>query len=803
MGKFDFNEGWKCYAQGEDRDSVPVTLPHDAMLWDKRIPQCPGGTNTGWYDARDYIYEKNFYIPDKAHGQNIIFEFEGIYKDAIVFVNGKNIASHEYGYTGFFADATENIVFKEENEIRIEVKNSDQPNSRWYTGTGIYRPAWMHVLPEKYIFPDGIRVTTIDYEQGLISVEVKTNGCGRIRIQILDNSDGKCITECCSESKKINSSDGHTGICKTDLTISDRKLWTVEEPHLYLCRVTYGEDVQEVRFGIRTIQCSPENGFCINGDRVILKGACLHHDNGILGGCAYPFSEKRKVRILKENGYNAIRSAHNPCSKAMLDACDELGVLVVDEYADMWYIHKTKFDYGSRVMQNFREDIRAIVGKDYNHPSVIMYSTGNEVSETAQKKGIEFCRTLTDTFHELDATRPVTCGVNIFFNFLSSMGLGVYSDKKADQAAEDTSKKKAVGSEFYNTVAGLFGSEFMKIGATLYLCDLKTRDSFANMDVAGYNYGIKRYRHDLKKYPRRLILGTETFCSDAYTFWKMAKKEKRLIGDFVWSGVDYLGEVGIGAWEYKDYAPDFEHGPGWVTAGAGRIDLTGKPLAEMAYTRVAFGLERIAMGVIPVNHTGDRHSPSAWKMSNAIESWSWEGCEGKKAKIEIYARAVSVELFLNGKSLGRKKINKNLKTEYCVKYQPGELMAVAYDGLGEVVADKMLRSAGDMTQLTLCPENKKISRKSELCYLRLQYTDDEGEIKPLVKGEIVLTVKGGELLGFGSACPYYKKSYLDYIADTYYGEALAVIKPEKNSKKILIRADSPYGVAETEIVVEE
>ena len=253
------------------------------------------------------------------------------------------------------------------------------------------------------------------------------------------------------------------------------------------------------------------------------------------------------------------------------------------------------------------------------------------MSETAQKKGIALCGKLTDRFHELDATRPVTCGINIFFNFLSSMGFGVYSDKKADQAVKNAKKKKAVGSEFFNKLSGIMGADFMKFGATLYPCDLKTRDAFANMDIAGYNYGINRYEHDLKKYPTRMILGSETFCSDAYRFYELAKKHPRIIGDFVWAGMDYLGEAGIGSCEYKEYAPRFDGGLGWVSAGSGRLDLTGKPLAEMAYTRVAFGLQDIAIGVVPVNNTNSPHSPSAWKMTNAIESWSWNGCDGKEA----------------------------------------------------------------------------------------------------------------------------------------------------------------------------
>ena len=558
--------------------------------------------------------------------------------------------------------------------------------------------------------------------------------------------------------------------------------------------------MQEEIFGIRMVSLDTEKGFLLNGKRVILRGACVHHDNGLLGACAYDFAEYRKVRLLKENGYNAIRSSHNPCSEAMLRACDELGMLMADEYVDEWYIHKTKNDYADQVEKNFKEDLKSIVDRDYNHPCVVMYSTGNEVAETAQKRGIKLCGDMTKWLHKLDGTRPVTCGINIFFNFLSSMGFGVYSDKKAEQAAKDHKKKKAVGSEFFNTLAGLMGSDFMKFGATLYPCDLKTKEAFAKLDVAGYNYGIKRYEHDLKKYPRRMILGSETFCSDAYLFWETAKKNPRIVGDFVWAGMDYLGEVGIGSWEYKDYAANFNNGIGWVAAGSGRLDLTGKPLAEMTYTKVAFELEKIGIGVVPVPYAKQKHSPSAWKMSNAIESWSWHGCAGKETRVEVYTRAHHVSLYVNGTCVGTKKPQNNCMVTFRTTYQDGTVKAIAYDAQGRIVAEKELKTAGKKTQLTIKPEMDTVSREQDLCYVRLQFTDEAGNVKPLKRGIIKVKAEGGTLLGLGSACPFYERSYLSDVADTYYGEAMAIIKPG-NADRITIYAESKYGKASAEIRV--
>lgn len=791
MKKIAFNHDWKCYRQGQENAAFSVTIPHDAMLLDEKAENSPSGVNNGWYVANDYTYEKTFFVPDSYKNSSVVFEFEGVYHKATVYLNEKKIQYHEYGYTGFLIDVTDDLNYGADNVIRVEVVNSDQPNSRWYSGTGIYRPVWLYLLPKQHIVLEGIKISTIDYKTPRIKVEVLTTGSGKLEIEILD------------ENRRIASvKDTTDGNYSCELDVPNGRLWSPEYPFLYRCRVSYEEDVQEERFGIRTVECTEEKGFCINGERIILRGACIHHDNGLLGACAYDFAEYRKVRILKDNGYNAIRSAHNPCSKAMLRACDELGMLMMDEYVDVWYIHKTKYDYATEVEQHYKEDLEAIVRKDYNHPSVILYSTGNEVSETAQKRGIALCKAMTDHLHQLDATRPVTCGINIFFNFLSSMGFGVYSDKKADQAVENVKKKKAVGSEFFNNLAGVFGSDFMKLGATLYPCDLKTRDAFANMDIAGYNYGIFRYAHDLKKYQKRIILGSETFCSDAYRFWEMAKREKRLIGDFVWAGMDYLGEVGIGAWEYADYAPRFDGGKGWVSAGSGRIDLTGKPLSEMTYTRVAFELEEIGIGVVPVNHTWDKHSPSAWKMTNAMESWSWDGCEGKEAKVEVYTRADHVSLFLNGICVGSKKRKNDCRVLFQVAYQPGELKAVAYDNKNQIVAEKTLKSASEETVLCLEPEQTVVKKDNELCYVRLRYTDKDGVLKPMVRGEIKITVEGGTLLGAGSACPYYTKGYLTDTVDTYYGEALAIVRPD-GSEKVVVTAQSVCGESSTVITVAE
>ena len=778
--------GWTCRHLGDTAPGKTVTLPHDAMLAEPRTALSAGGTNTGWYEGYDYEYRRTLTVPENEMADTHILEFEGVYHNAEVWLNGQKAAFRPYGYTNFYVDCAP-YLHAGENELRVIARNADQPNSRWYSGAGIYRPVQLWTARGAHITLNGVKIRTLSLDPAVVEVRVKTTAPGTVRLTVDDlpavqqESDGEAVFT---------------------LTLDNARLWTPETPNLYTCRVSFADDEVTETFGVRKVEWGTD-GFLLNGKRYIIQGACIHHDNGLLGAVCDPDAVARKVRLLKENGYNAIRSAHNPCSKALLTECDRQGVLVMDEYIDHWYIHKTEHDYVDYFNDWWHQDLTDMVEKDYNHPCVVLYSTGNEVSETAQKRGIALTKEMIDFLHGLDDSRPVTCGVNIFFNFLSSIGFGVYSDEKAKKEAEraekakqrgeKAAKKKAVGSQFFNNLAGLLGDEFMKRGATLHGCDVKTRDAFANMDIAGYNYGIYRYKHDLKKYPQRLILGSETFCNDAYKFRELAKQEPRLVGDFVWAGMDYLGEVMVGAWEYADYAETFDGGPGWVSAGSGRIDLTGKLLGEALYTRVALEADNGPyIAVCPVNHTGDRHSPSAWKMTNAMPSWSWTGCEGRKANVEVYARAARVELVLNGHTVGSKTLKNDCLARFSIPYESGTLEAVSYDAADHEIGRYKLQSAGGATSLTLDAE-EPAAQTGHLCYVRLRYTDENGITKPLMRGNIQVQVRGGTLVGLGSACPFNKHSYLDSETDTYYGEALAIVRMGDGDAMTIAASDGEYS----------
>ena len=482
--------GWTCRHLGDTAPGKPVTLPHDAMLAEPRTALSAGGTNTGWYEGYDYEYQRTLTVPENELADTHILEFEGVYHNAEVWLNGQKAAFRPYGYTNFYVDYAP-YLHSGENELRVIARNADQPNSRWYSGAGIYRPVQLWTARGAHIALNGVKICTLSLDPAIVEVRVKTTAPGTVRLMVDDlpamqqESDGEAVFT---------------------LTLDNARLWTPETPNLYTCRVNFADDEVTETFGVRKVEWGTD-GFLLNGKRYIIQGACIHHDNGLLGAVCDPDAVARKVRLLKANGYNAIRSAHNPCSKALLTECDRQGMLVMDEYIDHWYIHKTEHDYVDYFNDWWHQDLTDMVEKDYNHPCVVLYSTGNEVSETAQKRGIALTKEMTDFLHELDDSRPVTCGVNIFFNFLSSIGFGVYSDEKAKKEAEraenakqrgeKTAKKKAVGSQFFNNLAGLLGDEFMKRGATLHGCDVKTRDAFANMDIAGYNYGIYRYKHDL------------------------------------------------------------------------------------------------------------------------------------------------------------------------------------------------------------------------------------------------------------------------------------------------------------------
>ncbi len=793
------NKNWVFYKKGFEQNKIKVDLPYDAMLREERSIDSKAGDKVGFFLGGDYYYEKELsFTEDDLKDQIYYLRFEGVYHDPVISINDKEVYKHNYGYADFIFEITDHLV-PGVNKITVFCTNSDQPNSRWYSGAGIYRDVHLLKYPKIHVIPRSFRILTKDYKTGSLQVDAKLTAKADVKLSVYDKENNVVYQE------NKEGDDLHF-----NFAINDAKLWSVDSPYLYRFELSYNGIKEEKKSGIRQIELSKEKGFLINGIRTPLLGGCIHSDNGLLGAETYPDVERRKIRILKEAGYNAIRSAHNPIVESFLDAADEEGFLVMDEYVDCWYIHKTQYDYSSHVEKNYKDDLRLMVEKDYSHPCVILYSTGNEVGETSFPRGIKFTKTLTDTLHELDASRPVTCGINVFFNGLAHTPFTVYSDKNAEedirkkelekekrQKEEQSNKKKknkpSGSSDIYNAIANLVGQNFMKYGAKLRIVDKHTKGAFANMDVAGYNYGIKRYKKDLKKYPNRFILGSETFLADAGYFYDLYLKNPRVIGDFVWSGMDYLGEAGFNSWANgSDY--DFANDPsGWITDGGGRININGDWLSEMDYQRVCFHKDIIAIGAVSPHDLECRAHPAAWKFSRALRSYSFDGYEGKDTEIEVYTYAPYFELYLNDKLLKRFKNKKNKNfAKFKMKYVPGTLKAIAYDKDHKVLGQALLSSGKKETKLHLIPE-KETYKQDEIVFVHARFQDEEGNIKPLHNDYIEITsIENATFLRFGTAARYNKSSYFDKKIKTYYGRALLILKPE-SSKPIKVTIKTSTG----------
>ncbi|MBD5393200.1 MAG: glycoside hydrolase family 2 protein [Lachnospiraceae bacterium] len=757
MEKIAFNNDWRFRKQ-ESTDSVPVTLPHDAQILEQRSADASNGGH-GYFPGGVYVYEKTFCAPAEWEGKTVLVEFEGIYRNSEISLNGVKIGGRPYGYTTFALELT-GLRSGEENTLTVVADNSQIPNSRWYTGAGIYRPVWLYVGEKEHINYQGVKISTLSHAPAKIRVETSVTG-GDIGVEILDGN------------SVVASGEGSP----LELEIPGAKLWSDETPNLYTCRVILtkgGEivDSTEETFGVRTVHCDPK-GFYVNDKRTLLRGGCFHHDNGILGAATYDESEWRRVRIMKEMGFNALRSSHNPTSRALLEACDYYGMYLMDETFDMWYLRKSKYDYGMDFEQWWQEDTSAMVNRDFNHPSVILYSIGNEVSEPGKKKGVEMAGQMVNFIHELDSNRLVTGGMNLMLMSNYSKGKGQYDNVDKEEKKKDNDKEPKNASLMFNVAASVVGTGMNK-AANSDKVDAVVSPVLDILDIAGYNYASGRYPKEGAKHPDRVIFGSETFPQDIYKNWEMVKKYSYLIGDFMWTAWDYLGEAGIGAWSYTGGMP-FNRPYPWVLAGAGVIDILGNPDASCKYASTVWGLEKKpVIGVRPVNHPGVRVSKSVWRGTNAMESWAFNGCDGNKAQIEVYAQAASVELLLNGKSLGKKKL-RECKAMFKTKYVSGTLTAVAYDEGGREISRNELRSASGKISVVIKPEVKS-AKPGGIIYVPVALEGENGVVESGADRKLTVSVKGGELLAFGSANPCTKEQYHTGSFTTYYGRALAVVR---------------------------
>ncbi|MEV7887041.1 glycoside hydrolase family 2 TIM barrel-domain containing protein [Streptomyces sp. NPDC002817] len=814
MIRTSFNDGWQTrpkvnpFAElsGTKVPFRPVTLPHDAMIERDRVARGGEATMEGgagaYFPGGAYEYRKTFFVPEEQRGKRILFEFEGVQRDAVVFVNGDYAGQRPFGYSHFVIDADRFLRFGEDNEIRVEART--HRDSRWYTGAGIYRDTWMLVGDVVRIAPDGVRVTTPDVDDERAVIEVATrveNDSIAVRtadvVTEIRDAGGSVVA---SGMSKVTVLPGEPATVRQRLYVRAPLLWSPDTPTLYNATVTLEDlDAETVTFGIRTLRLDPERGLRINGETVKLRGTCVHHDNGVLGAATFARAEERRVQLLKAAGFNAIRMSHNPMSKAMLDACDRLGMLVVDEAFDVWTSGKSEFDYSLSFPDWWERDIEAMVAKDFNHPSVILYSTGNEIPETGTPFGAAWGRRLVEKVRSLDSTRYVTNAVNGMLAVMSDLG------KLRGQSQERTGEDADKG---INTLMADAGDMMNAISAS-DLVTRKTAESFAVLDVAGMNYAEARYALDRDLFPHRIILGTETFPTRIDGNWRLVQQHGHVIGDFTWTGWDYLGEVGIGRPQYlTPGAPRPSHTAAhpYLVAGCGDLDITGHRRPASYYREIVYGLRAEPyLAVRRPEHHGRTWAGTPWAWSDSVSSWTWPGSEGKPVAVEVYGDADEVELLVNGRSSGRQPVGEDhrFRTEFDTTYEPGELLAIAYrDGIE--TGRHTLRSATGPIRLRANADRPAITANGrDLAYVTLTLTDPDGTLHTAADRPVRLEVTGtGVLSGFGSADPSTDERFDATERRTYEGRALAVLRPTGPGKIRLLASAPDCDPVEVLVVAE-
>ncbi len=773
-----FDTGWRFHRGGAQVAETPsfndsewrkIDLPHDWSIEDlpgsnspfsvDAISQVSGGFTTGgtgWY-------RKTFKIPEGLKDKRLSIMFDGVYMNADVWLNGELLGNHPYGYTSFWFDITGKIKYDGDNVLAVKVKNEGE-NSRWYSGSGIYRHVWLNVVSPVHIATWGTYITTPGVTENEALVRIKTSVINsspaasntRLVTRIM-GSDGKEIRKI--ESEQIIEP-GETKEIIQEMKLDKPSLWSIETPVLYKAiSEIYASgsvvDQTDTEFGIRSLSFDAENGFLLNGKSVKLKGGCVHHDNGILGAKAYDRAEERRVELLKSNGFNAIRCSHNPPSEAFLKACDRLGMLVIDEAFDMWKDGKNPYDYHLYFTDWWKKDIESMVIRDRNHPSVILWSIGNEIPDRIKPEVIDVAIQLRDLIKLLDPTRPVTSAVN---------------DLKPDKDPY-----------------------------------------FAVLDVGGYNYASggdhnqkDLYEIDHERVPKRIMAGTESYPLEAFGSWMSVRDHTYVIGDFVWTAFDYIGEASIGwrgYWQKQDFFP-------WNLAFCGDLDICGWKRAQSYYRDALWKENQVSIWITPPQPSfplnPERQSWSKWHWNDAVANWNWKGYEGKTLDVNIYSSCAQTELFLNNKSLGKKTTDRSTKymATWQVPYEPGVLQAIGYDGKKKVGSAE-LRTANEPVGVRLTADKNIIrSDGQDLCYVTVELIDNEGNRNPLAENLVSFELEGpGKIAGTGNANPVSLESFQSSYHYAWQGRCMIIIKSDAIPGKIVLKATSE-GLKTSNLTIE-
>ncbi len=770
----DLCKNWKFITENGSEEYIDI--PHDAMLKEKRYSNCRNGIQNAYFPGGKYIYVKTVEIKEEDIGKYIELIFEGVYRESQVYINNQLACTNIYGYSDFSCDISD-LVVAGTNVIRVIADNTLVPNCRWYTGSGIYRPVWLKICQRER--PTFLKISTISYKPAIIEVLSDDD----VQIEIFD------------KEKLIYS--GNPG----KITIKRAKLWSAEKPYLYRCVAKLGEEIIEESFGVRLIEYAHDKGLLINGTEVLLRGACIHHDNTILGAVTYPDAEERKIKLLKEAGFNAVRLAHNPGSRNVINACDKLGMYVMDEAFDGWYIPKEYHDYSRTFYEHYLFDLKQMVNKDYNHPSVIMYSIGNEVTETAYKKGWELAKEMTDYIKTLDITRPVTVGINVLMDVWLKLGIGIYKEnyKYERKPLPDGAgyKEKKTGSNLFNAVTQKLGKAFFFV-SNWKIAERICNEIAKTVDIIGLNYAGSRYDKDAKKYPNRMMVGSETMVGDLPYNWERVKTHKQVIGDFVWAGYEYLGEACFGDWIYPSYKglPLF--------SGQGMLDPTGFMKAQMHFMRVVWGMRKEPFLCIrPLNHYNEIPIKGSWQFTDSIDSWNWHGYEGKKTTAEVYSDSKYVKLELDGKKIKIKKV-KDYRASFKLKYAPGVLTAIALDKNKFEISRTTLKTGSADTYLRAIPSKKVLkANTNDLSFVEIEFVDNNGNLKPVFEQQVKIDINDEaiKLIGFGSGLCKTDEVFDKKYHDSYRGRCLACFKATNIAGKAKITISSK-GVKPIKLTLE-
>lgn len=793
MIKQSFNEKWG-FRDGLDNPMMSafieaadgtkdVRLPFDAMRFSERKPGNVEEAGIGYYTPTNVEFEK-IYTPSKEEQGNVVYlEFEGVYANAIVEVNGQVVQRHHFGYTGFIVRISDYLNFGQPNKIKVTVLNGIHPNGRYYTGTGIYRDVKLMIGESLHIQPDGVRLTTLDADLKVAAIEVavtvKNEIAGHRKAivkTILKANDG---TIAASADTILNTRSAEEVVIQQRMYLTNPLLWDVACPNLYTYETIIMENGKMIdqaagTFGVRTIKLDPVHGIRLNGNTIKLKGGCIHSENGVIGAISVADAEDRRIRMLKEAGYNAIRTAHNPVGNALLDACDKYGMLVMEEYADAWTHAKPTFDYALWMEECWESDLESMVRVSYNHPSVIMYSIGNEISDVGTELSAHWGRKFTQKLRSIDPTRFITNGINIMMANLD----------KIMQIAGELDTGEVEVTEINNMMA-----KMMELMPAINLHSISRnaiKESCDMLDVIGYNYASYMYEKEHEDSPNRIFCGSETNPSDLDKNWELVENNSYIIGDFAWTAWDYIGEPGIGRISEEDGTMNVYAQYPWVLAYCGDFDITGFRRPVSYWREIIWG-GRNHIPYISVHrpeNIGKKMYVSQWSWTDSIHSWTWPGMEGKTTFVEVYSDADEVELLVNGSSFGKKKTNQDTKKCYCkweVCYEPGEVEAIAYvEGLE--VGRQILKTA-EKAEMNVYIDKKELQAGSnELAFLEIEYKDLNGTLDMATQRKVEFVVDGPiELLGAGSGNPKTEESYTDNAHEIFEGRVQAVIRTKNQT----------------------